>query len=104
MKSFFQELGLKQKDYIVYCDGQSAIDLRKNTIYHAKTKHINVRYHWIRKAIEEQLFQVRKIHINKNIIDMMTKVVTKEKLACQKFPPSADAWIWRGRFGGVHHI
>ena len=81
MKRFLQELDLKQRDYIVHCDSQSAIDLSKNIMYHARTKHIDVRYHWIRKANEKQLFQIRKIHTNKNIADMMTKVITKEKLA-----------------------
>ena len=81
MKGFLQELDLKQKDYIIHCDSQSAIDLSKNTMHHARTKHIDVRYHWIRKAIEEQLFQIRKIHTNENTTDMMTKVITKEKLA-----------------------
>ena len=79
MKRFLQELDLKQRDYIVHCDSQSAIDLSKNTMYHARTKHIDVRYHWIRNAIEEQLFQTRKIHIDENT-DMMTKVITKEKM------------------------
>ena len=81
MKWFLQELDLKQRDYIVHCDSQSAIYLNTNTMYHARTKHIDVRYHWIRKAIEEQLFQIRKIHTNENIADMITKVITKEKLA-----------------------
>ena len=81
MKRFLQELDLKQEDYIVHCDSQTAIDLSKNTMYHARTKHLDVRYHWIRKAIEEQLFQIRKIHTDENTIDMMTKVITKEKLA-----------------------
>ena len=65
----------------MHCDSQSAIDLSKNTMYHARAKHIDVRYHWIRKAIEEQLFQIRKIHTDENTADMMTKVITKEKLA-----------------------
>ena len=50
-------------------------------MYQDRMNHINVRYHWIRKAIEEQLFQIRKIHIDKNTVDMMTEVITKEKLA-----------------------
>ena len=81
MKQFLQELDLKQRDYIVHCDSQSAIDLSKNTMYHARTKHIDMRYHLIRKAIEEQLFQIRKIHTYENIVDFMKKVITKEKLA-----------------------
>ena len=85
MKQFLQELDLKQKDYIVHCDSQSATDLSKNITYHARTKHIDVRYHWIKKAIEEQLFQIRKIHTDENTADMMMKDITKEKLArCTK--------------------
>ena len=49
-------------------------------MYHAKTKHIDAIYHWIRKTIEEQLFQARKIPTDKNTNNMMTKVITKEKL------------------------
>ena len=78
MKRFLQELDLKHKYYIVHCDSQSAIDLSNNTMYHAMTKHIDVRYHWIRKEIEEQLFQIRKIHTKENTTNMMTKVITKE--------------------------
>ena len=50
-------------------------------MYHARMKPIDLRYHWIKKAIEEQLFQLRKIHTDENTADMMTKVITKEKLA-----------------------
>ena len=45
MKRFLQELDLKQRDYIVHCDSHSAIDLSKNTMYHERVKHIDVRYH-----------------------------------------------------------
>ena len=51
MKWFLQELDLKQRDYIVHYNSQNEIDLSKNTMYHARTKHIDVRYHWIGKAI-----------------------------------------------------
>ena len=47
-------------------------------MYHARTKYIDVRYHWIRKAIEEQLFQIRKIYTDENTTDMMSKVITKK--------------------------
>ena len=45
MKAFFKELGLKQDEYVVYCDSQSAIDLSNIVTYHFKTKNIEVRYH-----------------------------------------------------------
>ena len=37
----------------MFCESQSAIHLAKNQVYHAWTKHIDVRYHFVRKIIEE---------------------------------------------------
>ena len=80
MKRFLQELGLMQDRYVVHCDSQSAIDLSKNAMFHSRLKYIEVRYHWIRLVVEKRLMQLRKIHTEKNSADMLTKVVTKEKL------------------------
>ncbi|PHU20837.1 Cytochrome 82A3 [Capsicum chinense] len=43
LKRLLQELGLDQMEYVVYCDNQSAIDLSKNSMYHARTKHKQTR-------------------------------------------------------------
>ena len=53
LKSFLQEMNLEHDEYVVYCDGQSALDLSKSTMYHSRTKHIDVRYHWLRDIVEE---------------------------------------------------
>lgn len=42
---FLQELELQLKDYVVYYDSQSAVDLSKNALYHSQIKHIDVKYH-----------------------------------------------------------
>ena len=47
VERFLQKLGLQQKDYVVYYDSQSAMDLSKNASYHSRIKHIDVRYHWL---------------------------------------------------------
>jgi hypothetical protein len=80
LKRFLQELGMKQEKYVIHCDSQSALDLSKNAMYHSRTKHNDVRYHWLRQEVEEQHFKLEKIHTDKNPADMMTKVVTREKL------------------------
>ena len=49
-------------------------------MYHSRTKHIDVRYHWLRSTIEDQILQLMKIHTDKNVVDMLTKVVSKENL------------------------
>ncbi|GKB50538.1 retrovirus-related pol polyprotein from transposon TNT 1-94, partial [Tanacetum coccineum] len=53
LKRFLQELGFKQQRYAVLCDNQSPIYLTKNSMFHKRTKHIDIRYHWIRDAIED---------------------------------------------------
>ena len=80
LKRFLQELGLKQDGCVVNCDSQSAIDLSKNSVYHSCSKHIEVRYNWLRLVIEQQSFELEKIHTDENPVDMLTKIVSREKL------------------------
>lgn len=85
MKRFLIELGINQNQYIVYCDSQSAIHLSKNSSFHYKSKHIDIRYHWIRNILDEKLLQLEKIHTDRNGSDMLTKALPTEKqVFCQK--------------------
>ena len=93
LKRFLRELGLEQGEYVVLCDSQSAIDLSKNSMYHARTKHIDVRYHWLRNVIEEKMMKLKKVHTNKNGADMLTKVVPASKLdVCSKLVGMSFKW------------
>lgn len=69
------ELGLKQEKLSVFCDNQSRIYLAKNGGYHGKTKHIEVKYHFIRHVIEEGSITLQKIHTSQNPADMLTKTL-----------------------------
>ena len=40
---------------VVYCDNSSAIDISKNPVQHFKTKHIEIRYHFIRDLVERKI-------------------------------------------------
>ena len=80
MKKFLQELSLQQERYLLYCDSQSVIHLSKNPTFHSRSKHIDVRYHWIRDALEIKLFCLEKIYIDENGSNMMTKPIPTEKL------------------------
>jgi hypothetical protein len=79
MKRFLQELSLKQEEHVVYCDSQSAIHLSKNPSQHSKSKHIEIRYHWIRDTLEQKVLQLEKVHTDDNGSDMMTKALLKGK-------------------------
>ena len=76
-----EKLGKKQENSRLYSDSQSAIHLAKNSTFHSKTKHIHLRYHFIRLVLENGQLKLEKIHTSQNLADMLTKVVTREKLS-----------------------
>ncbi|MCO5583582.1 hypothetical protein L7F22_037495 [Adiantum nelumboides] len=55
------EFGLPDKASMLGCDSQSAICLAKNAMFHARTKHIDVRYHFIREVLEDGLITLVKV-------------------------------------------
>ncbi|RVW67999.1 Retrovirus-related Pol polyprotein from transposon TNT 1-94 [Vitis vinifera] len=74
-----KELGIQQDRVQLYCDSQSAIYLAKNQMYHARTKHIYVRFHKIRELVSSGELLLEKVHTSKNTTDILTKPVTTEK-------------------------
>ena len=80
MKKFVQELGFQQQRYVLFCVSQSAIHLGKNPTFHGRSKHIDVRYHWIRDILDSTLLELEKIHTDDNGSDMMTKTLPKGSL------------------------
>ena len=69
-----------QQCYVILCDNQSAIHLARNSMLHKRTKHIDVRYHWIKYALEDKMFELDKVHTDDNGSGMLTKVLASEKL------------------------
>ena len=77
---FLDDLGKKQEMSILHSNNQSAIFIAKNSSFHLKSKHIQMRYYFIRYLVENRLLILEKIWGSKNPIDMLTKGVTIEKL------------------------
>ncbi|KAE8704670.1 hypothetical protein F3Y22_tig00110447pilonHSYRG00005 [Hibiscus syriacus] len=80
LQSFLEELGKKQENNVLYCESQSAIHLAKNPSFHSRTKHIQLRYHFIRSLLEDEILKLEKISGAQNPADMLTKTVTTDKL------------------------
>ena len=76
-----EELGKKKENSRMYYDSESAIHLAKNLAFHSRTKHIQLKYHFIRSVLDEELLKLEKIHTSQNPADMLTKGVTREKLS-----------------------
>ncbi|GJZ08432.1 hypothetical protein Tco_0542715 [Tanacetum coccineum] len=52
---------------------KSTICIVKNPVFHSKTKHIEIRHHFIRDLNENKLIQMIKIHTDQNVADLLTK-------------------------------
>ncbi|GJW95476.1 putative ribonuclease H-like domain-containing protein, partial [Tanacetum coccineum] len=57
----------------IYIDNESTICIVKNPVFHLKTKHIEIRHHFIRDSNEKKLIQMISIHTDKNVADLLTK-------------------------------
>ncbi|GKD18613.1 hypothetical protein Tco_1207771, partial [Tanacetum coccineum] len=57
----------------IYIDNESTICVVKNPVFHSKTKHIDIRHHFIRDSYEKRLILVLKIHTDHNVSDLLTK-------------------------------
>ncbi|KAJ4720887.1 Retrovirus-related Pol polyprotein from transposon TNT 1-94 [Melia azedarach] len=76
LKGLVSDLGLYHDQAIVYCDSLSAICLAKDQVHHERTKHIDVRYHFLRS---EKRIKVNKVGTADNPADMFTKPVPHSK-------------------------
>ena len=72
-------MGLVHEQINVYYVNQIAIHLTKNQVYHACTKHIDVRFHFVREIVDDGKILLQKIKTADNPADMLTKVVTTIK-------------------------
>ncbi|GJS63910.1 putative ribonuclease H-like domain-containing protein [Tanacetum coccineum] len=57
----------------IHIDNESTISVIKNPISHSRTKHIEIRFHFIRDCYEKRLIEVIKIHTDHNVVDLLTK-------------------------------
>ncbi|GJV55239.1 hypothetical protein Tco_1456244 [Tanacetum coccineum] len=57
------------------CCGQSTLSVIKNPVAHSRTKHIEIRFHFIRDCYKKRLIEVIKIHTGHNVADLLTKGV-----------------------------
>ena len=64
----------------LFCDSQSAICLTKDQMFYKRTKHIDVKYHYVRDVISQGKLKVCKISTHDNPADMMTVPVAKFEL------------------------
>lgn len=63
----------------IHCDNESAIKLVRNSMFHARTKHIETRYHFVQEKVLTQDIELLKIRTGDQVVDIFTKALVKTK-------------------------
>jgi hypothetical protein len=61
----------------IHCYNTSAISVSKNPVFHSKTKHIPIKYHFLIKKVTNQVVKVHYIPTTEQIVDIFTKPLAK---------------------------
>ena len=66
--------------YQLYCDNLSSIQLARNPVFHARTKHIEVHYHFIRERVLDGDIDLTYVRTDEKVVDIFMKALGVEKL------------------------
>ena len=78
-KLLFGLFGQKLQPTIIHCDNQSCIKLSENPVFHDRSKHIEIRYHFIRDYIQRGAVKLQYISTDEQVADILTKALQKGK-------------------------
>jgi hypothetical protein len=75
MKQMLQEYNVEQDVMTLYCDNLSSISISKNPVQHSRTKHIDIRHHYIRDLVEDKVVTLEHIATEEQLADVLTKAL-----------------------------
>lgn len=74
-----QVTDMKHFPVIIYVDNKSAIDLTKNPVFHGRSKHIDIRYHFIRECVERGDIIIKHVRREEQRADILTNAMSTVK-------------------------
>ncbi|WVZ81323.1 hypothetical protein U9M48_028713 [Paspalum notatum var. saurae] len=81
MLATLRDYGLTYERIPILCDSSSAISVAKNPVLHSRTKHIDVRYHFLRDNYEKGMIDIVKVASENQVADILTKPLDLETFA-----------------------
>ena len=63
---------------VIFCDNTSVINISKNLVKHSKTKHIAIKYHFIRELVQDKEIRLEYVHTKEQIAKIFTKSLPKD--------------------------
>nr|GEY02082.1 copia protein [Tanacetum cinerariifolium] len=79
MRTQLLDYGYKYNQIPMYCDSKSAIAISCNSVHHSKTKHIDIRYHFIKEHVEKGIVELYFVGTEYQLADLFTKSLLKER-------------------------
>ena len=76
---------MEMRATVILCDNQSCIKMTENPVFHDKSKHIEIRYHFIRDMVQRGALKLQYISTDEQVDDVLTK-----PLSCVKFKHFRD--------------
>ncbi|KAK2973121.1 hypothetical protein RJ640_027093 [Escallonia rubra] len=73
MRQTLRDFGVSIDHIPIMCDSSSAIDISKNHVQHSRTKHIDIRHHFLRANVQKGLIELKKVGAEDQLADIFTK-------------------------------
>eukprot|EP00253_Pinus_taeda_P026114 PITA_26114 len=78
-KMLFGLFGQPLRHSMIYCDNQSCIKLTENPVFHDRSKHIGIKYHFIRDYVQKRVVKLEYISTDEQVADILTKALPRGK-------------------------
>nr|GFC01670.1 hypothetical protein [Tanacetum cinerariifolium] len=80
MQSQLSDYGLAFNKIPMYCDNKSAIALCWNNVQHSRSKHIDIRYHFIKEQVENGVIELYFVNNEYQLADLFTKALGRDRI------------------------
>ncbi|KAK6142848.1 hypothetical protein DH2020_023196 [Rehmannia glutinosa] len=81
MNQMIEDYGLHSDILTIYCDNSSTIYISKNPVQHSRTKHIDIRHHFIRDLVEKNIIRIEYIGTENQLAGIFTKALDFERFS-----------------------
>ena len=79
IKIQLKDYKLKINSIPLFCDNMSEINISKYPVLHSKTKHIEVRYHFIRECVQKIIINIQFVKFEEQLVDIFAKPLCEDR-------------------------
>jgi len=64
---------INESNILIFCDNSVVINLIKNHVLHSRVKHIEIKHHFIRNSVQNEVIDLKFVSIDDQLVDIFTK-------------------------------